>query len=96
MYYIAFLQALKNIFDHPDRGQSSAQRLLQLLGGELSFRILATDSAWNEPALLACFHDRLNLEIKLELACKDAGLDFKGCVELTIKLDQHLRGQGQR
>lgn len=59
----------------------------------ISFGILATDTDWNEPALLTSFHDDLNLEIQLELACRDQGLDLNGCIMLAIKLDQHLHHQ---
>lgn len=40
------------------------------------------------------FREGLHPDIQLDLACKDTGLDLNLCISLTIKLDQHLRGQG--
>lgn len=62
----------------------------------ITFRILTANSGWNEPALLACFRNGLNPESQLDLTCRDKGLDLNDCIVLVIKLDQHLRGQGQR
>lgn len=58
----------------------------------IQFRILAVDSGWNKPGLIALFREGLNAEIQLVLACKDAGLDLNTSISLAIKLDQHLRG----
>lgn len=49
--YLAFLQEFKEVFDHPDQGQSSTQKLLHLHQGSslvadysIQFHILAADS----------------------------------------------------
>lgn len=36
------------------------------------------------------------MEVQLELACKDEGLDLNRNISLAIKLDQHLRGKARR
>lgn len=76
--YAAFTQKLKEVFDHPDQGQSSRQRMLSLHQGSSSvanyaiqFRILAKGSSWNEPALTVLFHEGLNADIQLELFYMD-------------------------
>lgn len=88
------------MFDHPDQGQSSSQQLLQLSQGTgsvadyaISFRILEANNGLNDAALFPVFRCGLTAEIQLELACRDAGLDLDGVIELAIKLDQHLRGK---
>lgn len=56
------LTKFKQVFDHPDQGQSSSQQLLKLRQGNESaadysihFRILAADSGWNNEALIIVF-----------------------------------------
>lgn len=68
---MAFMEDFRDVFDHPDQGQSSAQKLLYLHQGSSSVEeyILTSDSSWNKLALLACFREGLNAEIQLELLC---------------------------
>lgn len=101
MEYDTFVQEFKAVFNHPNQGQSSAQRLLHLHKGSSSvadysiqFCILTAGSSWNEPALVALFRMGLSTEIVLELSCTDADLDLNGCISLAIQLDQYLRGNG--
>lgn len=53
------LSPLKEVLDHPDHGQASMQKLLQLHQGSCSvtdysieFPILTVDSGWNESVLV--------------------------------------------
>lgn len=78
MDFMEYTQQFCEVFDHPDQGQSSSQQLLRLCQGRasvaeysISFCILTVDSEWNEPALLVSFHNGHNVEIQLELACRD-------------------------
>lgn len=98
-----FIQTFKTVFDHPDRGQSSSQQLLQLSQGTgsvadyaIHFHILVADCILNEAALLTVFRLGLSAELQLVLACRDAGRDLDEVIELAIKLDQQMRGKGRR
>lgn len=99
--YVVSIQELRDVFDHPDQGRSGVQKLLHLRQGNASiaehsieFCILANDSSWNEPALLARFHEGRHPDIQLEPSCKDTDLILSSCISLAIKLDQHLSGKG--
>lgn len=37
----------------------------------LEFHVLAAGSGWNEPVLKATFHRGLDLDVLMELACRD-------------------------
>lgn len=56
----------------------------------MEFLIIAADSGWNEPALIAAFCNGLNPLTQTKLACRDQGINLNAIVELTIALDQHL------
>lgn len=91
--YNQFIQELQDVFDHLDQGRSGEQKQGNVSVPEytIGFRVMAVDSGWNEPALLAQFHDGLHTDIQLELACRNAGMSL---ITMAIKLDQHLHGQG--
>lgn len=77
--YGEFVREFKALFDHPDQGQSSSQRLLQLRQGSdsvsdytIRFQILVAESGWNDSVLLLVFCHGLTPELQLERAARYA------------------------
>lgn len=102
MSYGEFLAHFQVVFHHPDQGQSASQRLLSLLQGSsavsdyaIKFQILAALRCWNEPVLIAAFHNRLSSAIQTLLASHDEGLSLNSLITLAITLNQHLRGKAR-
>lgn len=60
----------------------------------LEFRILATESGWNEAALKTVFHSGLNPEVQKEMACRDDERSLDSLIDLAIRLDNLLRNRG--
>lgn len=94
--YKAFLRQFQAVFDHP--GRTSKQRQLSVQQCSftvaeyaLDFQIVAADSGWDEPALLAVFCHGHNLVLQTELACCDQGRHVNSLIALDIVLDQHIR-----
>ena len=86
------------VFDRSAIGQEAAKRLLKLrqeLGSAadyaITFRTLAADSGWNEPALISAFYDGLSDLLKDGLATLETPNDLETFVSLAIQLDNRLR-----
>ena len=91
-------EEMLRVFDWSAVGQEAAKRLLKLrheLGSAadygITFRTLATDSGWNEPALISAFYDGLSDVLKDGLATVETPNDFETLVSMAIQLDNCLR-----
>lgn len=107
--YPWFLQWFKTVFDHPDQGRSSGRQLLKLHQGSnsadfadfeaadfaIQFCILTAETGWNDAVFIEVFCTMLNLELQMELACRDTDMGLGDLITLAIRLDQHLRGRMQ-
>lgn len=96
--YVQFVTELKRVFDHPIQGKEAGQRLFSLRQGSSSvsqysvnFRIVATESRWDEAALRGAFFHGLNEDLKDELAARDESADLETLISLAIRIDNRLR-----
>ena len=96
--YASFVKELKKIFDHPVQGAVVASRLFSLrqdlqstAEDAIEFRILATESSWNELALVSLFRRGLSERLQDELAAREEPETLEQLVALVIKLDNRLR-----
>lgn len=55
----------------------------------LKFQAITISSEWNGPALKSVFHNVLNPEVVMQLACHDDQLTLDSLINLVIHLD-HL------
>lgn len=86
------------VFDQIDTGQEAAKLLLSLRQGRgtvadyaISFRTLAADSGWNEPALVSAFLNGLSEPLKDGLASIDCPDNLETLISHAIRLDNRLR-----
>ena len=98
--YQRFIQALREVFDHSSSDTESAHRLYTLRQGALSvaeysieFRILATESGWNDVALRRGFYEGLSESLKDVLMHHDPPESLEESVNLAIRLDNRFREQ---
>lgn len=96
--YDAFTKEMKSIFDHPLKGKEAAKRLLMLSQGSspvaqyaVDFKILATESGWDDTALQAAFMKGLADNVKDELAARDETENLQELISLATRLDNRLR-----
>ena len=96
--YTRFSQALRRVFEHPNKSEDSASRLFDLRQGHQSvadysveFRIIATESGWNDRALRDAFLKGLSESLKNELATLEKPSSFEESVNLAIRMDNRLR-----
>lgn len=96
--YATFTNEMKKIFDHPLRGKEAAKRLLTLHQGArpvaeyaIDFRILATESGWDDTALQDVFIRGLSDNVKDELAARDETRCLDELISLATRLDNRLR-----
>ena len=96
--YTNFHEEMLRVFDRSAVGQEAAKRLLKLrqeLGSAadyaITFRTLAADSGWNEPALISAFYDGLSDVLKDGLATVETPNDLETLASLAIHLDNRLR-----
>uniref|UniRef100_A0AAQ5Z1J7 CCHC-type domain-containing protein n=2 Tax=Amphiprion ocellaris TaxID=80972 RepID=A0AAQ5Z1J7_AMPOC len=92
--YVAFIQEIKKVFDHPVRGRDAGYRLLSLRQASRStaeyaveFRTLAVASGWNDVALQGAFQFGLSDAVKDELAMRDESSSLDELIALAIRLD---------
>ncbi|MGL5565866.1 MAG: DUF4939 domain-containing protein, partial [Plesiomonas sp.] len=92
--YREFLKRFREIFEHPEGGKEAGELLLELRQGKqtvaeyaLTFCTLAAQTQWVDDTLKLLFRKGLNLELQSELACRDAGKDLSGFIELAIQVD---------
>ena len=93
-----FSGALRQVFEHPSRNQDTASRLHGLRQGSRSvadysidFRIIATESGWNDVALLSAFVQGLSEALKDALPPHDQPATLDEMVNLAIQVDNRLR-----
>lgn len=94
----AFTEEMRSIFDHPLKGKEAAKRLLMLTQGSspvaqyaVDFKILATESGWDDTALQAAFMKGLADNVKDELAARDETNSLQELISLATRLDNRLR-----
>ncbi len=97
-----FLQRFKEVFDHPAGGRDAGEQLLgesqsqgRTTAAEyaLAFRTLAAQTTWVEDTLKLLFRRGLNVELQVELACRDEGRKLSDFIELTIQIDNLMRSR---
>ncbi len=96
--FVSFTPELCKVFDHPVQGQEATKRLLSLRQGAQSvaalsvdFHILASESGWNEQALIGVFIKSLLEKLKDELASWDEPKSLEDLISLAIRIDNRLR-----
>lgn len=96
--YARFTKEMRKVFEHPLKGKEAPKRLLSLNQGSSSvaqyaidFRILASESGWDDIALQAAFLRGLNDRVKDELAARDETNSLEELISLATRLDNRLR-----
>uniref|UniRef100_A0A3P8RK92 CCHC-type domain-containing protein n=1 Tax=Amphiprion percula TaxID=161767 RepID=A0A3P8RK92_AMPPE len=96
--YVAFVQEMRKVFDHPVRGRDAGGRLFSLRQASRStaeyaveFRTLAAESGWNDVALQGAFQRGLSEAVKDELATRDESSSLDELIALAIRLDNRIR-----
>lgn len=96
--YSAFTEEFRRVFDHPSRGIDAASQLFSLSQASHSvaeyaveFRIIASNSGWNDDALRCAFRRGLSDEVKDGLAVRDRATSLDNLIELSIRLDNRLQ-----
>lgn len=93
-----FSENMLRVFDQTFSGQEAARKLLNLRQGRnsvadyaISFRTLAADSGWNEPALISSFINGLSEALKDGLATVDCPHELEALISSAIRLDNRVR-----
>ena len=96
--YQLFVKEMRGVFDHPVRGKEAGNRLLSLRQGSRSvaehaieFSTLATESGWDEPALMGVFLGSLNESLKDGLAVREESKSLAELIDLARRLDNRIR-----
>ena len=92
--YDAFIHHFQEVFDLPDGDTSVQVWLLRLRQGSTMsfheytqhFRTLATDSGWNEPALITVFRQGIEPALRLQLAGYDDTVGLERFILLAIRV----------
>ena len=91
--YDAFIHHFREVFDLPDGDTSVQVRLLRLCQGTMSFheytqrfRMLATESGWNKPALITVFRQGIEPALRLHLAGYDNTVGLEQFILLAIRV----------
>ena len=93
----AFISAISQVFDDPNRCATAELKLHNLRQGNRSvavytaeFRRWVTDTTWNHAAQKSQFRRGLSEQMKDELARTDIPEDFEDFIQLCIRVDQRL------
>lgn len=96
--YADFVGEFKKVFAHPNVAADAAKRLLSLRQGQRSvadysieFRILGTESKWDDHALRGVFVHGLSETMKDELTFHDEPKTLDDLISLSIRLDNRQR-----
>lgn len=96
-----FANQIKEVFKYPAGGRDISVQLLELCQGShtaadyaIKFRTLAAQSGWNAPSLMAVFREGLNMDLKVDMACRATDLSLSQYIFTAIRLD-NLRHQHQ-
>ncbi len=57
----------------------------------IEFRTLASESGWDQRALRAAFYRALSPDLKDELAFRDPAPDLESLIDISIRVDNHIR-----
>uniref|UniRef100_A0AAQ4PKW1 CCHC-type domain-containing protein n=1 Tax=Gasterosteus aculeatus aculeatus TaxID=481459 RepID=A0AAQ4PKW1_GASAC len=97
-----FMQRLRQVFGHSTSLQEAARRLLKLRQGprsvsdfSIDFRTLATESGWEDSALMPTFYHGLSESLKDELVNRDWGNTLEDLISLATQLDRRRRERQQ-
>uniref|UniRef100_A0AAQ4QFQ9 CCHC-type domain-containing protein n=1 Tax=Gasterosteus aculeatus aculeatus TaxID=481459 RepID=A0AAQ4QFQ9_GASAC len=96
------MQRLRQVFGHSTSLQEAARRLLKLRQGprsvsdfSIDFRTLATESGWEDSALMPTFYHGLSESLKDELVNRDWGNTLEDLISLATQLDRRRRERQQ-
>lgn len=95
--FATFTDEMKKVFDQPFRNMGLAHQLLSLRQKaqsvaefSIEFRILASESGWNELALKSAFLRGLSNEMRDQLATWDEPDSLESLINLAIRIDNRL------
>lgn len=93
-----FMGCFRHIFDYSSDGRETGEELITMnqvsrCAAKYALEFRTTRSEWNEPALKTVFHQGLNLEVVMELACCDEQLTLDSLIDLAKRLDQLLQSR---
>ncbi|KAL0154119.1 hypothetical protein M9458_050578 [Cirrhinus mrigala] len=98
--FATFLQSFKEVFQPSSESGEAGEAIVKLRQGRrtaadyaLDFRTLAAQSGWNDGPLKLHYRKGLNLDLQVELACRDEGLTLQQYIDLSIRVDNVLRAR---